>query len=124
MQCQRCQGEHFIKAGFDGAKRQIFRCAGCACRQTDRSTSAFRGYQFPDAIIALAVRWYLRYRLPYADLAELLAERGVHVDPSTVFDWVQRFTPLYQEAARPHRHRVTGCWSIDETYVRVGGCWC
>ncbi len=40
------------------------------------------------------MRWYLRFRLPYADLAELLAERGVHVDPSTIFDWVQRFTPV------------------------------
>jgi len=42
--------------------------------------------------------------LPYADVAELIAERGVDVDPSTIFDWVQQFTPLYQEAARPH-HR-------------------
>jgi len=45
------------------------------------------GYRFPDDVIALAVRWYLRYRLPYADLAELLAERGILVDPSTIFDW-------------------------------------
>jgi len=124
MHCQRCQGEQFIKAGFDCAERQILRCTRCARRQTERSTSAFRGYQFPDAIIALAVRWYLRYRLPYADLAELLAERGVHVDPSTIFDWVQHFTPLYKEAARPHRQRVRGCWSLDETYVRVAGHWC
>jgi len=62
--------------------------------------------RFPDDVIALAVRWYLRFRLPYADLVELLVERGVHVDASTIFDWVQRFTPLYKEAARPHRHRV------------------
>jgi IS6 family transposase len=60
------------------------------------------------------VRWYLRYRLPYADLAELLAERGIHVDPSMLFDWVQHFTPLYNDAARFHRLRVTGRWSIDE----------
>jgi transposase, IS6 family len=113
-----------MKAGFDRAKRQILRCVRCARRQTERSTSAFRGYRFPDAIIALAVRWYVRYRLPYADLAELLAERGIHVDPSTLFDWVQHFTPLYKDAARLHRHRVTGRWSIDETYVRVAGCWC
>jgi len=70
------------------------------------STSAFRGYRFPDDITALAVRWYLRFRLPYADIAELLAERGVHVDASTVYDWVQHFTPPYKDAARPHRQRV------------------
>ncbi len=91
---------------------------------TERSGSAFSGYHFPDDIIALAVRWYLRYRLPYADVAELLAERGVHVDPSTIFDWVQRFTPLYQEAARSHRRRVGQTWSIDETYIRIAGRWC
>jgi IS6 family transposase len=70
--------------------------AGC-------STSPIAGYRFPDAIIALAVRWYLQYRRPYANLVELLAERGVYLDASTVFGWVQRFAPLYQEAARPHR---------------------
>ena len=101
------------KAGRDGEGRQRHACSRCGRRQTDRSRSAFAGYRFPDAIIALAVRWYLDDRLPYADVAELLAERGVHVDASTVFDWVQRFTPLYQEAARPHRHHVRGTWSID-----------
>jgi transposase-like protein len=79
--------------------------------------------RFPDDVIALAVPWYLRYRLPYADLAELLAERGVHVDPSTIFDWVQQFTPLYQDAARSRRRRVGQCWSIDETYIRIAGRW-
>jgi transposase-like protein len=62
--------------------------------------------------------------LPYADLAELLIERGVQVDPSTIVDWVQQFTPLYQEAARPHRRRVGQQWSIDETYTRIAGRWC
>ncbi len=123
MQCRRCAGEQFVKAGRDRSGRQIYQCATCDCRQTDRSTSAFCGYRFPDDIIALAVRWYLRFRLPYADIAELLAERGVHVDPSSVFDWVQRFTPLYKEAARPHRHRVGTRWAVDETYIRLAGRW-
>ena len=52
-------------------------------------------------IIGLAVRWYLRYRLPYADLAELRVERGIYVDPSTIFDWVQHFTPLYIGGSPP-----------------------
>ena len=90
---------------------------------TTRSGSAFSGYRFPDDVIALAVRWYLRFRLPYADISELLAERGIHVDPSTIFDWVQHFTPLYQEAARSRRRRVGHHWSIDETYIRIAGRW-
>ena len=83
MQCQRRQADEFVKAGFDRFHRQIHRCSRCSRRQTDRSGSAFSGYRFPDEIIALAVRWYLRFRLPYADIAELVAERGIHVDPST-----------------------------------------
>jgi len=66
----------------------------------------------------------VHYRLPYADVAEPLAERGVHVDPSTVFDWVQHVTPLYQDLARSRRHRAGHTWSIDETYVNVAGASC
>ena len=124
MQCDRCRGEQFTKAGRDRQGRQLYRCQACGRRITARSGSTFSGYRFPDEIIALAVRWYLRFRLPYADVAELLAERGIHVDPSTVFDWVQHFTPLYQEAARPHRREVGRHWSIDETYIRIAGRWC
>ena len=55
-------------------------------------------------MILLAVRWYLRYGLSYRDLEELLAERGIDVDHVTLFRWVQRFTPLLIDAARPCRH--------------------
>jgi IS6 family transposase len=64
---------------------------------------------------------YLRYRLSHADVAELLAERGVRVDPSTVFDWVREFAPFYEDAARPFRRAVGSSWSIDETYTRIAG---
>ena len=123
MQCQRCEESQFTKAGRDRSGRQLYCCGACGRRQTPRSASAFCGYRFPDDLIALAVRWYLRFRLPYADLVELLAERGVHVDASTVYDWVQRFTPLYKEAARPHRCRVGTRWAVDETYIRMAGRW-
>ena len=72
----------------------------------------------PDVIL-LAVRWYLSYR----DLEELLAERGVQVDHVTLFRWVQRFTPMLAEAARPCRHAVGDRWFVDETYVKVAGVW-
>ncbi len=123
MRCERCAGERFVKGGRDRVGRQIYQCSSCGRRQTERSLSAFYGYRFPDDVIALAVRWYLRFRLPYADIVELLAERGVHVDASTVFDWVQHFTPLYQDAARPHRRRVGSRWAVDETSIRMAGRW-
>jgi transposase-like protein len=85
--------------------------------------SAFAGFCFPPDVIVLAVRWYLRFGLSYRDVEELLAERGIQVDHVTVYRWVQRFTPLLAEAARPCRHRVGDRWQVDETYVRVAGRW-
>jgi IS6 family transposase len=74
-------------------------------------------------VVLLAVRWYLRYGLSYRDVEELLAERGIDVDHVTIYRWVQRFTPLVIDAARPCRHSVGDCWFVDETYVRVAGVW-
>jgi transposase-like protein len=85
--------------------------------------SAFVGFRFPPDVIVLAVRWYLRFGLSYRDVEELLAERGIEVDHVTVYRWVQRFTPLLAEAARPCRHAVGGRWRTDETYVKVSGRW-
>ena len=94
-----------------------------SCPPVDLGGSAFSGYRFPPEVIVLAVRWYLRYGLSYRDLEELLAERGVEVDHVTLFRWMQRFTPLLVEAARPCRHAVSGRWFVDETYVKVSGVW-
>jgi transposase-like protein len=85
--------------------------------------SAFAGFRFPCDVIVLAVRWYLRFGLSYRDIEELLAERGVEVDHVTVYRWVQRFTPLLIDAARPCRHAVGDRWQVDETYVKVAGKW-
>jgi IS6 family transposase len=85
--------------------------------------SAFAGFRFPPEVIMLAVRWYLRFGLSYRDLEELLAERGVDVDHVTLFRWVQRFTPMLIEAARPCGYAVGSRWFVDETYVKVAGVW-
>jgi transposase-like protein len=86
-------------------------------------SSAFAGFRFPADVVVVAVRWYLRYGLSYRDVEELLAERGVDVDHVTIYRWVQRFTPLLIEAARPCRHAEGDRWFVDETYVKVGGRW-
>jgi transposase, IS6 family len=121
MQCDRCKGEAFTRAGRDRSDRQLWACTRCGRRLTTRSMSAFNGYRFPDEVIALAVRWYLRYRLSYADVAEWLAERGLAVDRSTVYDWVHAFTPQFIEAARRYRHRIGRKWRVDETLLKIGG---
>jgi transposase, IS6 family len=84
---------------------------------------AFAGFCFPPEVIVLSVRWYLRFALSYRDVEELLAERGIQVDHTTVYRWVQRFTPLLAEAGRPCRHAVGDRWQVDETYVKVAGRW-
>ena len=91
-----------------------------------RIHSEFDGFRFPPEVILLAVRWYLRYGLSYRDLEELLAERGIEVDHVTLYRWVQRFTPLLIDAARPARHRPArhlagDRWFVDETYLKVSG---
>jgi IS6 family transposase len=85
--------------------------------------SAFAGFRFPAEVITLAVRWYLRFGLSYRDVEELLAERGVEVDHVSVYRWVQRFSALLADAARPSRHVVGDRWHVDETYVRISGAW-
>ena len=121
MRCVRCGNE---RTGRDGQTRlggQRWRCSGCRRRFTARSTSAFSGHCFPDDVIALAVRWYARFRLSYADVAGWLAERGFAADRSAVYRWVQRFLPLFGAAARRHRRRVGRRWRVDETYCRYRG---
>src|SRR3954469_109488 len=87
------------------------------------SSVSFAGFRYPPEVIMLAVRWYLRFGLSYRDLEELLAERGIDVDHVTLYRWVQRFTPLIVEAARPRPHAAGGRWFVDETYVKVAGTW-
>ena len=85
MVCPDCGPARTRRYGRDRQGRQVHQCCGCHRRFTPLSATPFSGYRFPPDVIALAVRWYLRFRLSYADVAELLAERRVGVDPSTIF---------------------------------------
>jgi transposase, IS6 family len=123
MSCPRCESATVTKDGTTQLGGQRFRCCHCGRRFTRRSTSAFSRRAFPDDIIALAVRWYVRYRLSYAEVSEWLAERGVLVDQSTIYRWVQRFLPLFSEVARKYRAPVGPDWRVDETYARIRGYW-
>jgi transposase-like protein len=85
--------------------------------------SIFKRRRFPVAIILLCVRWYCKYGISYRDLAEMMQERGIVVDPSTIFRWVQRYAPEIQKRVRQYQGKRSGSWRVDETYVRVGGRW-
>jgi transposase, IS6 family len=85
--------------------------------------SLFKRRRFPVTIILLCVRWCCKYGISYRDLAEMMSERGVAVDPSTIFRWVQRYAPEIEKRIRPYQGPRSGSWRVDETYVRVGGKW-
>ena len=122
MPCIRCGGGRTRRDGQTRLGGQRWRCHKCRRRCTVRSASAFSGRGFDD-VIALAVRWCIRYRLTHGDVAEWLAERGLVVDRSIAYRWVRRFLPLLGEAARRYRHPVGGRWHVDETNCRLDGRW-
>jgi transposase-like protein len=83
----------------------------------------FKRRRFPVEIILVCVRWYCKYGITYRDLAEMMQERGVGVDASTIFRWVQRYAPELEKRVRWYQGYRSGSWRVDETYVRVGGQW-
>ena len=86
--------------------------------------SDFKGRHFGGEIVLWAVRWYCRYGISYRDLEQMMAERGVSVDHSTIYRWVQRYAPEIEKRLRWHWRRPRSrSWRVDETYVKVRGKW-
>src|SRR5271170_1612490 len=83
--------------------------------------NAFKGRQHPGELIILCVRLYLRYPLSYEHVAELMAERGVEVDASCIWRWVQAYAPELNKRCRPHLKPTNKSYRIDETYIKVKG---
>jgi len=83
----------------------------------------FKGRHFDQSVILLCVRWYLAYNLSLRDLEEMMAERGLSVDHSTVHRWVVHFAPQLLERFNWRKREVTGKWHVDETYIKVRGRW-
>jgi IS6 family transposase len=84
----------------------------------------FKWRQTAPELILCAVRWYLRYSLSLRDVEELLAERGLEVDHTTIWRWVQRYGPELEQRLRRHLKPTNKSWRVDETYIRVQGRWC
>lgn len=83
----------------------------------------FKWRHFQADIILLCVRWYLRYALSYRDLEEMMLERGLHVDHTTIYRWVQRYAPELEKRCRPHLKACNDSWRVDETYIKVKKVW-
>src|SRR6266851_9319529 len=85
--------------------------------------SPFKWRHFEAEMILLCVRWYLRYSLSYRDLEEMMLERGLHVDHTTIYRWVQCYAPELEKRCRPHLKACNDSWKVDETYIKIKKTW-
>src|SRR5579859_5541325 len=83
----------------------------------------FSGRHFDREIIILCVRWYLRYKLSFRDLVEMMAERGLHLAHTTIMRWVQRYVPEFEKRWARYMRPSGRSWRVDETYLKVRGRW-
>jgi putative transposase len=86
-------------------------------------TIAFKGSHFERDVILWGVRWYVAYPLSYRQIEEMMGERGVEVDHSTLNRWVLKYVPALEKAFLARKRPVGRSWRLDETYVRVKGAW-
>ena len=84
---------------------------------------SFKGAHFPKDIILTGVRWYVAYPLSTRHVEELMEERGVEVDHSTINRWVIKYSPQLEEAFHRRKRPVWVSWRMDETYIKVKGEW-
>ncbi len=83
----------------------------------------FKGSQFERDIILWGIRWYVAYPISYRQLEEMMQDRGVTVDHSSLNRWVLKYTQLLDQAFRQCKRSVGRSWRMDETYIRVKGQW-
>jgi len=83
----------------------------------------FKRRRFQSDIILLCTRWYLAYPLSYRNIEEMMKERGVDVDHSTINRWVLKYTPEIEKKFRKYKNPVGTSWRMDETYIKIKGQW-
>src|SRR5215472_11619706 len=83
----------------------------------------FKWRHFEPSMITCAVGWYLRFSLSYRDVEDLLTERGLPVDHTTVWRWVQCYAPELNKRCRRELKPTNRSSRVDETYIRVKGKW-
>jgi transposase-like protein len=84
-------------------------------------TDLFKWRHYESEIVLLCVRWYLRYALSYRDLEEMMNERGLSIDHTTIYRWVQAYAPELEKRIRHHLRLTNDSYRVDETYVKIKG---
>ena len=83
----------------------------------------FEGRHFDREIIVVCVRWYLRFKLSFRDLVEMMAERGLSMAHTTIMHWVHHYVPEFERSWNPFALPVCPSWRVDETHVKIRGMW-
>lgn len=83
----------------------------------------FKWRHFSSDIILQCMRWYLRYPLSYRNLEEMMTERGLEVDHTTIYRWIQHYSPEFEKRIRWYAKPLGHSWRVDETYIKVKGQW-
>src|SRR5271156_2589207 len=83
----------------------------------------FEGRHFDREIIVLCVRWYLRFKLSYRDLVEMMAERGLSLVHTTIMRWVHHYASEFERRWNRFARPAGSSWRVDETYVKIRGEW-
>src|ERR1700686_2341569 len=83
----------------------------------------FEGRRFDREIIVLCVRWYLRFKLSFRDLVEMMAERGLLLVHTTIMRWVHHYAPEFERRWKRFARPTGSSWRVDETYVKIRGKW-
>ncbi len=85
------------------------------------ANNLFKWHHFSKEIILLNLRWYLKYKLSYRNLSEMMLERGIRVNYSTIYHWVQKFSPEFNKRIRKYLKKTSDSYRVDETYIKVKG---
>jgi putative transposase len=125
MRCPYCESADTVERQERtelGYRR--FRGRTCKREFNERTGTRFNRLQYPTDIVSLVVLWRVRYKLSLRDLPEMFLERGMVFTHETVREWEAQLAPLLSEMLRKHRRgRIGSSWYVDETYIKVKGCW-
>ena len=89
----------------------------------DALRKVIKRMHYPIEVMLTCVRWYVAYPLSLRHIEEMMQERGVFVDHSTVHRWSLKILPVLNAVLRRRKRAVGSSWRMDETYVKVAGQW-
>ncbi|WP_281175058.1 IS6 family transposase [Legionella massiliensis] len=74
-------------------------------------------------VVMQCVRWYCKYGISYRDLEEMMLERGLKIDHTTMYRWVLHYAPELKKRREWYKRSYSQRWHLDQTYIRVKGEW-